>query len=95
MVILMSNFNVISNNTSYKYTEHPYKIRFDGFATTRRSNTFDGNVNKIGFEVTKFSDIISLNVNRITCWYVIQSISTILYNVNIQFTYSQIYFNKF
>ncbi|PWA43149.1 replication protein A 70 kDa DNA-binding subunit D [Artemisia annua] len=63
MVILMSNFNVIPNNTSYKYTEHPYKISFDGFATARRSNAFDGNVNKLGFEVTEYSDIMSLNLN--------------------------------
>ncbi|PWA48726.1 replication protein A 70 kDa DNA-binding subunit D [Artemisia annua] len=63
MVVLISNFNVIPNNSSYKYTKHPYKISFDGFATARRSKTFDADVNRIGFEVTKFSDIISLNLD--------------------------------
>ena len=63
MVVLISNFNVIPNNTSYKYTKHPYKITFDGEATICRSNTFDADVNKPGFEVTKFSDIISLNLD--------------------------------
>ncbi|PWA86955.1 hypothetical protein CTI12_AA134530 [Artemisia annua] len=63
MVVLLRNFSVIPNNTSYKYTKHPYKISYDGVATACRSNTFDADVNKIGFEFTKFCDIISLNLN--------------------------------
>ncbi|PWA51521.1 replication protein A 70 kDa DNA-binding subunit D [Artemisia annua] len=63
MVVLLRNFSVIPNNTSYKYTKHPYKISYDGFATACRSNTFDADVNKIGFELTKFCDIISLNLD--------------------------------
>ncbi|PWA78154.1 hypothetical protein CTI12_AA218180 [Artemisia annua] len=63
MVVLLRNFSVILNNTSYKYTKHPYKISYDGVATACRSNTFDADVNKIGFEFTKFCDIISLNLN--------------------------------
>ncbi|PWA59344.1 hypothetical protein CTI12_AA392460 [Artemisia annua] len=52
MVVLLRNFSVIPNNTSYKYTKHPYKISYDGVATACRSNTFDADVNKIGFEFT-------------------------------------------
>ncbi|PWA38129.1 replication protein A 70 kDa DNA-binding subunit D [Artemisia annua] len=62
-VVLLRNFSVIPNNKSYKYTKHPHKISFDGFATACRSNTFDADVNIIGFEFTKFSDIISLNLD--------------------------------
>ncbi|PWA72182.1 hypothetical protein CTI12_AA272840 [Artemisia annua] len=63
MVVLLRYFCVIPNNTSYKYTKHPYKISYDGVATACRSNTFDADVNKIGFEFIKFCDIISLNLN--------------------------------
>ncbi|PWA78565.1 hypothetical protein CTI12_AA149220 [Artemisia annua] len=63
MVVLLRNFSVIPNNTSYKYTKHPYKISYDGVATACRSNTFDTDVNKTGFEFTKFCDIISLNLD--------------------------------
>ena len=63
MVVLISNFNVVPNNTGYKYTKHPYRITFDGFETACQSTTFDSGFNKIGFEVTKFSDIISLNLD--------------------------------
>ncbi|PWA94537.1 acyl carrier protein 4 [Artemisia annua] len=41
MVVLLRNFSVIPNNTSYKYTKHPYKISYDGVETACRSNTFD------------------------------------------------------
>ncbi|PWA74714.1 protein kinase C, Tyrosine-protein kinase, non-receptor Jak/Tyk2 [Artemisia annua] len=63
MVVLISNFNVVPNNTGYKYTKHPYRITFDGFEIACQSTTFDSGFNKIGFEVTKFSDIISLNLD--------------------------------
>ncbi|GKC77183.1 hypothetical protein Tco_1127957 [Tanacetum coccineum] len=63
MVVLMHNFNVIPNTESYKFTNHPYKISFDRFSFARRSNTFNGDVNNTGFEVTKFYVIRSLNLD--------------------------------
>ncbi|GJZ32655.1 replication protein A 70 kDa DNA-binding subunit D [Tanacetum coccineum] len=63
MVVLMRNFNVIPNTESYKFTNHPYKISFDRFSFARRSNTFNGDVNNTGFEVTKFCVIRSLNLD--------------------------------
>ncbi|GKB48608.1 replication protein A 70 kDa DNA-binding subunit D, partial [Tanacetum coccineum] len=63
MVVLMRNFNVIPNTESYKFTNHPYKISFDIFSFTRRSNTFNGDVNNTRFEVTKFCVIRSLNID--------------------------------
>ncbi|GJX65109.1 replication protein A 70 kDa DNA-binding subunit D [Tanacetum coccineum] len=63
IVGLMRNFNVIPNMKSYKFTNHPYKISFDRFSFARRSNTFNGDVNNTGFEVTKFCVIRSLNLD--------------------------------
>ncbi|GJR68466.1 hypothetical protein Tco_0014531 [Tanacetum coccineum] len=63
MVVLMRNFNVIPNTEYYKFTNHPYKISFDRFSFARWSNTFNGDVNNSGFEVTKFCVIRSLNLD--------------------------------
>nr|GEW34917.1 replication protein A 70 kDa DNA-binding subunit D [Tanacetum cinerariifolium] len=63
IVVLMRNSNVIPNTESYKFTNLPYKISFDRFSFARRSNTFNGDVNNTGFEVTKFCVIRSLNLD--------------------------------
>ena len=64
MVVVICNFKVIRNNLTYKYTS--------------LSNTFNGEFNNPGFEVIKFSDIISMKLEPVLPVGMCYNIYTIL-----------------
>ncbi|GJR19039.1 replication protein A 70 kDa DNA-binding subunit D [Tanacetum coccineum] len=64
MVVVISDFNVVPNDHNLKFTNHPYKIKFNPDTKARRSKRFHLRTQTTQFEVTKFSDILGMNLNR-------------------------------
>ncbi|GKA76622.1 replication protein A 70 kDa DNA-binding subunit D [Tanacetum coccineum] len=63
-MVVISDFNVIPNDHNLKFTNHPYKIKFNPDTKARRSKRFHLRTQTTQFEVTKFSDILGMNLNR-------------------------------
>ncbi|GJZ56629.1 replication protein A 70 kDa DNA-binding subunit D [Tanacetum coccineum] len=64
MVVFISDFNVVPNDHNLKFTNHPYKIKFNPDTKARHSKRFHLHTQTTQFEVTKFADILAMNLNR-------------------------------
>ncbi|GJU69013.1 replication protein A 70 kDa DNA-binding subunit D [Tanacetum coccineum] len=64
MVVVISDFNVVPNDHNLKFTNHPYKIKFNPDTKARRSKRFHLRTQTTQFEVTKFFDRLGMNLNR-------------------------------